>query len=358
MDRRLPTKTKVILTLLVIVVVAFLLHLADKHMDAYKLRILNLIAIYGIMALSLNLINGITGIFSLGHAGFILIGAYTAALLTLSPEQKEMSFIIQPIVPWLAHLHTNFLFATLAGGLLAAFAAFLVGWPVLRLSGDYLAIASLGFAEVIRVVALNAISITNGPLGLKAIPEYTNVWWAYGWLLVTLLFIGSLVSSSYGRALKAIREDRIAAEEMGINVFKHQLLSFVVGGFFAGVSGSLYAHWLTTIDPRLTTLGPMLTFYILIMIVLGGLGSISGSLIGAALFAILVEWLRNLEEPFKLFGVIQTNGLPKGSRILVISAIFVAIMIFWQRGIMGRNEITWDNLYRWFSRLRRGEKNG
>ena len=102
----------------------------------------------------------------------------------------------------------------------------------------------------------------------------------------------------------------------------------------------------------------MLTFYILIMIVLGGLGSISGSLIGAALFAILVEWLRNLEEPFKLFGVIQTNGLPKGSRILVISAIFVAIMIFWQRGIMGRNEITWDNLYRWFSRLRRGEKNG
>ncbi|MCD6551354.1 branched-chain amino acid ABC transporter permease, partial [Thermotoga sp.] len=346
--------TNVILTVAFILFMILLLHLANKYLDSYQLRVVRLIAIYGVMAVSLNLINGITGIFSLGHAGFILIGAYTASLLTLSPEQKTMSFIIEPIVPWLANLHTDFFTATIAGGMMAALFAFLIGWPVLRLSGDYLAIASLGFAEVIRIIALNAISVTNGPLGLKGIPEYSNIWWCYGWLFVTVLFIASLVNSSYGRALKAIREDRIAAEAMGINVFKHQLLSFVTGAFFAGVSGSLYAHWVTTIDPRITTLGPMLTFYILIMIVLGGLGSISGSLIGAALFTILFEWLRDLEEPFNFFGI-HVPGI-KGMRILVISVIFILVMIFWRRGIMGREELTWNNLYNWiFARGKDGE---
>ncbi|PLV60474.1 ABC transporter permease [Thermotoga sp. KOL6] len=355
MEKRLSKRASLTLTIIFILFMVILLYLANEYMDSYKLRVVRLIAIYGIMAVSLNLINGITGIFSLGHAGFILIGAYTASLLTLSPEQKSMSFIIEPIVPWLANVHTDFLTATITGGVVAAIFAFLIGWPVLRLSGDYLAIASLGFAEVIRIVALNAISITNGPLGLKGIPEYSNIWWCYGWLFVTVLFVASLVNSSYGRALKAIREDRIAAEMMGINVFKHQLLSFVIGAFFAGVSGSLYAHWLTTIDPRITTLGPMLTFYVLIMIVLGGLGSISGSLIGAALFAILFEWLRDLEEPFTFFGI-HVPGI-KGMRILVISAIFILVMIFWQRGIMGREELTWNNLYKWiFARRKGGDK--
>ncbi len=353
-EKRLSTKTQVILTILFVILMWFLLWIADKTFDSYKLRVLRLIAIYGIMAVSLNLINGITGVFSLGHHGFILVGAYTAALLTLPPEQKEMSYIIEPIQPWLLHLHTDFLTATIVAGIVAAIFAFLIGWPVLRLSGDYLAIASLGFAEVIRIWANNAISITNGPLGLKGIPEYSNTWWTYGWLLFTVLFIGSLVNSSYGRALKAIREDRIAAEAMGINVFKHQLLAFVVGAFFAGVSGSLYAHWITTIDPRVTTLGPMLTFYVLIMIVLGGLGSITGSLIGAALFAILFEWLRDLEDPFTIFGI-HVPGI-KGMRILVISVIFILVMIFWQRGIMGRNELTWNNLYRWLFKRKGAER--
>ncbi len=353
-EKRISAKTQFFLTILFILGMIVLLWIADNTLDSYKLRVLRLIAIYGIMAVSLNLINGITGIFSLGHHGFILIGAYTAALLTLSPSEKEMSYIIEPIQPWLLHLHADFLTATIAGGVVAAIFAFLIGWPVLRLSGDYLAIASLGFAEVIRVWANNAISITNGPLGLKGIPEYSNTWWTYGWLLATVAFIGSLINSSYGRALKAIREDRIAAEAMGINVFKHQLLAFVVGAFFAGVSGSLYAHWITTIDPRITTLGPMLTFYVLIMIVLGGLGSITGSLIGAALFAILFEWLRDLEDPFTFFGI-QVPGI-KGMRILVISVIFILVMIFWQRGIMGRTELTWNNLYKWLFRRKEGEK--
>jgi len=352
--KRLKTSTKVWLTIIFIAFMGFLLWIADRTFDDYKLRVLRLIAIYGIMAVSLNLINGITGIFSLGHAGFILIGAYTASLLTLSPDQKAMSFLFG-IQPWIEKLHTDFFTATIAGGAVAALFAFLIGWPVLKLYGDYLAIASLGFAEVVRIWANNAMTITNGPLGLKAIPEYSTTWWVYGWLLFTVAFIASLVYSSYGRALKAIRENEIAARSMGINVFKHQLLAFVVGAFFAGVSGSLYAHWLTTIDPRLTTMGPMLTFYILIMIVLGGLGSITGSLIGAAVFAILFEWLRNLEQPFTFFGI-HVPGIP-GMRILVVSVLFILVMIFWQRGIMGREELTWENLYKWFSRSKQeGEK--
>ncbi|MDN5324486.1 MAG: branched-chain amino acid transport system permease protein [Thermosipho sp. (in: thermotogales)] len=349
---KLSTKTKTILTIFIIVFFAFLLFLASRYLDSYRLRIINLMAIYAIMAVSLNLINGITGILSLGHAGFILIGAYTSALLTLTPSQKVSSFIIEPVNPIIQNLHTNFFVATILGGLMAAFFAFLIGWPVLKLSGDYLAIASLGFAEVIRILALNAQSITNGALGLKGIPEYTNIWWAWGWLLVTIVFIVSLVKSSYGRALLAIREDRIAAELMGINVFKHELISFIIGAFFAGISGALYAHWLTTIEPKITTLGPILTFYILIMVVLGGLGSISGSVVGGITFALLMEWLRNLEDPFTIFGLNFPNGI-KGLRLLVISTIFILTMIFWNRGIFGRNELTWDSIYRFFKRFKK-----
>lgn len=348
---KLSNKTVALLTILTIIFFAILLFLAQEFLDSYKLKIINLMAIYAIMAVSLNLINGITGILSLGHSGFILIGAYTSALLTLDPSQKISSFIIEPVNPIIQNLHTNFFVATISGGLLAAFFAFLIGSPVLKLSGDYLAIASLGFAEVIRIIALNAQSITNGALGLKGIPEYTNVWWSWGWLLITVVFIVSLVKSSYGRALLSIREDRIAAESMGINVFKHELISFVIGAFFAGVSGALYAHWLTTIDPKITTLGPILTFYILIMVVLGGLGSISGSIVGGIIFALLMEWLRNLEDPFSIFGLNFPNGI-KGLRLLVISTIFILTMIFWNRGIFGRNELTWNSIYRFFKKIR------
>jgi len=148
--------------------------------------------------------------------------------------------------------------------------------------------------------------------------------------------------------LRAIREDRVAAQAMGINVFKHQLMAFVVGGFFAGISGSLYAHWLSTIDPRTNTIGIMLTFNVLIMIVLGGLGSITGAIIGGALFAFLSEWLRFLEGPMNILGF-KIMGIT-GLRMLVFSSLFVVIMIFWPRGIMGRREFSWDGLASLFKR--------
>lgn len=349
--RKLPTKLKVFLTFVFIIFMFFMLYFAQKYLDTYLVRILTLIGIYGIMAVSLTFINGITGIFSLGHSGFIAIGAYTAALLTMSVEQKQMSFFLKPLIWPLNSIQLDFLSATIIAGVMAAIFAYLIGYPSLRLTGDYLAITTLGFGEIVRILILNMISVTNGPLGLKGLEEYTNIWWAWGWLFVTVLVIASLVNSSYGRALKAIREDPVAAKAMGIDVTRHQLLAFIVGAFFAGISGSLYAHWLTTIDPRPQTVGVLLTFNILIMIVLGGLGSITGAIFGAGIFAILSEWLRVVEEPFKIFGI-QVPAI-SGMRLLVLSTIFVTVMLTWRRGIMGRNELTWDNIYNFFLKFKR-----
>lgn len=341
-------KSKATLTVTAIVAMALLLFLSQEYMNSYYSRIISLIGVYGIMAVSLTLINGISGVFSLGHAGFIAVGAYTSSLLTLSPAQKEMTFLIEKLIWPLNSIQLPFFWATIIAGLVAGVFAFLIGWPSLRLTGDYFAIATLGFAEIIRIFALNLNSLTNGALGLKALPDYTNLWWSWGWLLVTVACILSLAYSSFGRALRAIREDRVAAMASGINVFKHQLMAFVVGGFFAGISGSLYAHWLSTIDPRTNTIGIMLTFNVLIMIVLGGLGSVTGAVIGAALFAFLSEWLRFLEGPMNVLGF-QFMGVT-GLRMLVFSSLFVIIMIFWPRGIMGRREFSWESLASLFRR--------
>jgi amino acid/amide ABC transporter membrane protein 2, HAAT family (TC 3.A.1.4.-) len=234
----------------------------------------------------------------------------------------------------------------------AAGFGYVVAAPSLRLIGDYLAIATLGLGETIRIVANNAWSITNGALGLKAIPPYTNIYWSWGWAFITVLIIASLVKSSYGRALKAIREDPIAAKAMGINVFSHQVMSFVLGSFFAGVGGSLWAHLITTIDPKSFTFTK--TFEILIMAVLGGLGSISGAIIGAAVYTVGLEFLRFLESPFKI-GPILFPGIP-GMRMVVLSALLIILMLFWQRGIMGREELSWEKFYGIFRCFRRGGK--
>lgn len=351
MAMRLSKKTNFILTVIGVLLLAFLLFSADKNMGSYTVRIISLIGIYGIMAVSLTLINGVSGVFSLGHAGFIAVGAYVSALLTIPVAQKQVIFMIEDLIWPFNSIQISFLPATLIGGLAAALFAFFIGWPSLRLSGDYFAVATLGFAEIIRITALNTQSLTNGALGLKSIPSYTNIWWSWGWLLVTVLVIGSFVTGTFGRALRAIREDKIAASAMGINVFKHQLLAFVVGGFFAGVSGSLYVHWITAIDPRATSIGITLTFNVLIMIVLGGLGSITGAIIGGALFAFFSEWLRFLEGTIHIFSF-EIAGI-SGMRMLVFSALFVIVMLFWPSGIMGRKEFTWNGVYK-FMKKRRG----
>lgn len=307
-----------------------LLFIFSKTLDSYKLRILNLCGIYVILGLSMNLINGFTGLFSLGHAGFMAIGAYTTALLTLPGAMKELNFFMKPIVPFLANVEWSFFPALLMGGILAALFGFLIGAPVLRLTDDYLAIATLGFSEIIRVVVTNTQSLTNGALGLKGIPESTNIWWSWGIAILTIVFMEFLIKGSYGKAFKAIRDDEIAAQSMGIDLFKHKILSFTIGSFLAGIGGGLLGNLLGTIDPNMFRF--TLTFNILLIVVLGGLGSIKGTVVSAVIITILMEALRFLDESINI-GFIHLEGIP-GMRMVIFSILLMVVVIFKKEGLM------------------------
>ncbi|MDI9370398.1 MAG: branched-chain amino acid ABC transporter permease [Synergistota bacterium] len=345
------------LTLNVLVIAGFaaFLHWAHTSFDGYKIQVLNLIAVNAILALSLNLIYGFTGMFSLGHAGFMALGGYTCAILILPAAQKQMMWIIEPLIWPLSVMNAPFFVAVLAGGLVAAFFALLIAIPVLRLGGDYLGIATLGFSEIIRVVLTNLYFITIGALGIKGIPSHANLWWNYGWLLLTTLFIVRLINSNFGNVLKAIRDDEIAAKNMGINTFFYRVLSFTIGAFFAGVGGALLGSLITTIDPMMFRF--VLTFNILMITVTGGLGSISGSIIGSVVITTLLEWLRIVESPMKI-GSLVIPGVP-GMRMVIFSLALILIILFRREGIMGMRELSWDMLFsRGKSARRQDDKGG
>ncbi|MCX7951622.1 MAG: branched-chain amino acid ABC transporter permease [Clostridiales bacterium] len=342
-------RRNLILNIVLILLVAVFTIYAQKNMDAYKLRILNLCAIYTILGLSMNLINGFTGQFSLGHAGFMAIGAYTTALLTMKIEFKEQIFYMKPLIYPLNSISMPFLPSLLIAGFLSALVGYMIGAPALRLKGDYLAIATLGFAEIIRVIITNAQSVTNGALGIKMIPTYTNLYWSFGFAVLTVVFMFLLINSSYGRAFKAIREDEIAAENMGINLYKHKMMSFVIGAFLAGLGGGLLGNLLGTIDPSMFKF--VLTFNILLIIVLGGMGSISGTVISAFIITILGEVLRFLDKPMNL-GFIKTPGIP-GLRMVVFSLLLMIVVLFFRDGLMGTRELSWDSIQNVFVKFRK-----
>ena len=310
---------------------------AGLFLGDYQTYIVKLICINAILALSLNLIYGFTGMFSLGHAGFIAIGAYVAALCVLPPEQKEMMWILEPVMPPFDQLFTPFWVAVLAGGAVAAAVALLIALPVLRLGDDYLGIATLGFAEIIRVLLTNMTPVTNGALGIKGIPEHATPVVCYVWLLVTLAVLVRLLSGNFGNVLRCIRDNEIAAGVMGINVFRYKVLSFCLGAFFAGVGGALLGSHLSTIDPKMFNF--LLTFNVLMFVVAGGLGSLTGSLLGAGIITVLLEWLRILEEPMSIGGL-EIPGIP-GMRMVVFSLALLGIILFRREGIMGTRELTW-----------------
>jgi len=339
-------KKNMILTILSLLVLFIFLLYANKNFDSYKIRILNLCAIYAVLGLSMNLINGFTGLFSLGHAGFMAVGAYTTALLTMTPQSKETTFFLEPIAAPLANITVPFFIALLIAGFLSAGIAYLIGAPTLRLRGDYLAIATLGFAEIIRIVFTNTQNITNGPLGLKSIPNTTNLWWSFGTMLFTVIVMVALIKSSYGKVFKAIREDEIAAESMGVNLFKHKVMAFAIGAFFAGVGGGLLGNLLGTINPNMFRF--TLTFNVLLIIVLGGMGSITGTVISSFVVTAGLEYLRFLDESINL-GFIKFEGVA-GLRMVVFSTLLMIVVIFFRNGLMGNKEFSWDKFFDFFNR--------
>ena len=341
-----------IICLLLMILGGFCLEHANIFLSDYQLYICKLFFINAILALSLNLIYGFTGLFSLGHAGFMALGAYMAALCILDPMQKEIMWILDPIIWPFSVLHTPFWVAVILGGLVATAFALLIALPVLRLGDDYLAIASLGFAEIIRVVLTNATPITNGSLGLKGIPDDASLLTCYVWMLITLVILARLLYGNFGNVLRCIRDNEIAARVMGINVFGYKVMSFCLGAFFAGVGGALLASHLSTIDPKMFNF--LLTFNVLMFVVAGGLGSLTGSVIGAGVITVLLEWLRGIEEPMTVLGV-DIPGIP-GMRMVVFSVILLAIILYRREGITGPRELTIDGIRRFFTRRREGGK--
>lgn len=334
-------KRDYLLTIAALVVLCIILANAQRWFGSYVVRVLCTCCIYAMATLAMNLVNGCTGVFTLGNPGFMCVGAYTCALLFLDPSIKETLYYVEPIVPWIRDLHAPFFLALLAGGIVAALAAVVIGIPVLRLRGDYLSIATLGFSEIVRIVMLNAQSVTNGAIGLTQIPNVVSIWVAFGALAIVFLFLILLMRSSYGRALLAIREDEIVAEAMGINLFKHKMYSFVLSAFIAGIAGGLLASLIGAIDSN--QFKYTFVYQFLLMMVLGGQGSMSGSVIGAFIIASALEFLRFIDEPIN-FGFFQYPGIA-GMRMVFFAVLLILVVRFWGRGIMGDKEFTWKRLF-------------
>jgi len=349
MDKLNNKKNRLYMNILLIALFTAIIILLDtkKIGDNYIRRVLNLSAIYTIVSLSMNLVNGFTGLFSLGQAGFMAIGAYTVAIFSVPVAERVKIFYVVPQNPVLAQIEIPFAIALILGGLLAALVAILIGMPVLRLKSDYLAIATLGFSEIIRIVLTNAKSISNGALGIKSIPQMPTMWVFFGVAILSVIFIWLLINSSYGRAFKAIREDEVAAEAMGINLFKHKVMSFAIGAFFAGIGGGLLASLLATVDPRQFYF--TVTYNFLLIIVLGGMGSISGTVIAAFVVTSGLELLRFFDEPLTLLGVNIPIFRP-GFRMVIFSLLLMILVLFFRNGILGQKELSWNLISGWFRR--------
>jgi len=283
----------------------------------YLIHILVITGIYIILTLSLNLVLGYTGLASLGHAAFSCVAAYTSSLLALN----------YGVSPWLG---------LLIGAVAAALSGLIIGFPSLRLKGDYLALATFGLGVIVYSVAKNWVSLTRGPMGLPGIPGFSifghDISRIWQYLIVVLLFVAltyfvirRVVNSPFGRTLQAIREDEVAALAMGKNVNKYKLTVFVIGAFFAGIAGSLYAHYITFIDPSSFTIMESIT--ILLMVVFGGMGSLSGSFVGAAVLVILPELLRFLGMP---------SSVAAPMRQMIYGLLLVILMLKRPQGILGR----------------------
>jgi len=240
--------------------------------------------------------------------------------------------------------------ALLLGGLFAALVAALIGIPVLRLKSDYLAIATLGFSEIIRALLASPqlAKITNGSYGLNKIPKYSSIFVPFGIATICIATMVLLIRSSFGRAFLAIREDEIAAEAMGINLFKHKELSFIISSFFTGIGGGLLAVYMQSIDSSTFKIG--ITYDILLIVVLGGMGSVTGSVFAAFLVTASREWLRFFDDPLTIGGF-QVPLFRAGFRMVVFSVLLMIVVLFYRQGIMGTREFSWDGIFRFFVNL-------
>ena len=330
-------------------------------------------AVYSLVAVSMNLLNGFTGLFSLGQAGFMLLGAYTYAILTVPSAMKEQVYYLFGGCAFNFSLVDMFksvfgetgaggavsmilgsLIALILAGCVAGLFSYLIGIPVLRLKSDYLAIATLGFAEIIRAIFQwqKLGKITNGANMIKGFPTFSDFNITSGsqtilrlstfvpFLIssICILLIVLLINSSYGRAFKAIRDDEVAAEAMGISLFKHKMMSFVISSFFSGVGGALFAMYVANAQAKAFT--SVMTYEILLIVVIGGIGSVSGSVLATFLYVACSEWWLRFLDTEIYIGSFKVPLLRNGFRMVVFSIVIMVIVLFFSQGIMGNREIS------------------
>ena len=322
-------------------------------------------AVYALVAVSMNLLNGFTGLFSLGQAGFMLLGAYTYAILTIPTAQRDAVYYIYNgsavnfSLPELFGggafgLVLGVVLALVLGGCVAAAVAWLIGLPVLRLKSDYLAIATLGFGEIIRAVFQwdKLGPVTNGANALKNFPTFSSfnitngsgetvlrlsTFTAFLLAGICIAVIVLLINSTYGRAFKAIRDDEVAAEAMGINLSRHKRLAFVISSFFAGVGGGMFAMFANQAQAK--TFTTAMTYEILLIVVIGGIGSVSGSCIAAFLYVAASEWWLRFLDAETFIGGFKVPLLRNGFRMVVFSVVIMIVVLFFRTGIMGDKEL-------------------
>lgn len=359
----MPTLVKRLLAALVIVLLLVVINqymsregLFGFGVPPYYARLIVLTGINIILAVSLNLITGFTGQFSIGHAGFMAVGAYSSAYLTVYYAQSWEQSLAGIVGASVAHA-LIFLVAILIGSIVAALAGLIVGIPSLRLRGDYLAIVTLGFAEIIRIVILN-IDQVGGATGFT-VPGYANFLWVYAFAIITIIIVYNIVHSDIGRALVSIREDELAAEAMGINTTRYKVLAFVISSGLAGMAGVLAGHYLSFLSTN--DFQFIRSFEIIIMIVLGGMGSLTGAVLGAIIITFLPELLRTLGPKLEslLGAIIGANNIPPSVhqflsqlanyRLVIFALLLIIIMLTRPQGILGTREFGLS----WLKRARR-----
>ena len=344
------SKLRLTVSLLVVLLIYVGAWVAEQAMgtNSMLVTVLKKGAVYALIAVSMNLLNGFTGLFSLGQSGFMLVGAYVYAVFTI--PLKRHAAVYQYYNGGIIQFELPLLVALILAGVVAAVLAALVGLPVLRLKSDYLAIATLGFAEIIRaVVQWDSLGpITNGSNLLKTYPTFSSPQVKLLGSTVLFPFISSgiciglillIINSTYGRAFKAIRDDEVAAEAMGINLFHHKELAFVISCFFAGIGGALLAMFQGTVQAN--SFKSAMTYDILLMVVIGGMGSVSGSVIASFLYIACSEWWLRFLDNEMVVGTFHVPLLRSGFRMVVFSAVIMIVVLFFRRGIMGDKEL-WD----------------
>lgn len=292
---------------------------ANPRFNPYWFSIIIYSGINIILAVSLNLVNGFTGQFSIGHAGFMAVGAYGSALITTTIAAKYPDIQAGPLQTAI------FIVSLVTGGILAAIAGYVVGMPSLRLRGDYLAIVTLGFGEIIRVLLLNT-ELVGGARGMPGIPFFSTFGWVFTFVVVTIFCVWRVVNSAHGRVLLAVREDEVAAEAMGVNTTQGKVRAFALGAFFAGIGGGLFAHYLRFLNTSIFDFNR--SFEFVIMVVLGGMGSITGSVFAAILLTGMKEALRPLQELTQI-----------DFRMIIYSLVLIGLMLTRPNGLFGTREI-------------------